>query len=296
MITYPDPESLRQFFCESPPQVSFEFFPPKTKQGEDNLWRTIVRLEPLQPQFVGVTYGAGGSRSKKTVEIASYIQNSLCIPALAHMTCVGSKKEDIDRVADSLKQSKPFGPWHPENWQTYYHIENWRQLQARPYLWSTFIWNMFDFAVSRRREGYDMGRNDKGLVTYDRKIRKDAFYFYKANWNRTEPFVHIVDKRHEVRNRPIQTIRVFSNQRDVELFVNGQSQGLHTNDSLGRFVWEKVQLRPGENTIEAVEPMHQTRDRAVIVIREELLLPSSSLSGGTSRSTSTTRLRPSYRQ
>ena len=202
----------------------------------------------------------------------------------------------IYQWADSLARPDYAGPWHPEQWQTWFHETYWSVIAANPSFWGTFVWTMFDYGAAHRTDGARPGIADYGVVTFDRSVRKDAFYFYKANWNRTEPFVHIVDKRHEVRNRPIQTIRVFSNQRDVELFVNGQSQGLHTNDSLGRFVWEKVQLRPGENTIEAVEPMHQTRDRAVIVIREELLLPSSSLSGGTSRSTSTTRLRPSYRQ
>lgn len=85
--------------------LSFEVFPPKKEEEFENAQSVLNSLAQLRPDFISVTYGAGGSRSKKTVEIASYIQNTLCIPALAHMTCVGSKKEDIDRVADSLKQS-----------------------------------------------------------------------------------------------------------------------------------------------------------------------------------------------
>ena len=82
--------------------------------------------------------------------------------------------------ADTLERPTAGGPWHPENWQTYYHIENWRQLKARPYLWCNFVWCMFDFSAAGRREGSDPGRNDKGLVTCDRRVKKDAFYFYKA--------------------------------------------------------------------------------------------------------------------
>ena len=85
--------------------LSFEVFPPKKEEEFENAQSVLNSLAQLRPDFISVTYGAGGSRSKKTVEIASYIQNTLCIPALAHMTCVGSKKEDIDRVTDSLKQS-----------------------------------------------------------------------------------------------------------------------------------------------------------------------------------------------
>jgi len=155
----------------------------------------------------------------------------------------------VFQQTDSLKQSKPFGPWHPENWQTYYHIENWRQLQARPYLWSTFIWNMFDFAVSRRREGYDMGRNDKGLVTYDRKIRKDAFYFYKANWNTEERFVYLVGKRAVERTQPVTTIQAFSNCGPAELWLNGESLGKATPDEVKVMEWKDVRLREGENRL-----------------------------------------------
>lgn len=83
--------------------LSFEVFPPKKDDEFANAHLVLDRLAALKPDFISVTYGAGGSKSKKTVEIASYIQNQLHIPALAHITCVGSKKEDIDRVAGELK-------------------------------------------------------------------------------------------------------------------------------------------------------------------------------------------------
>ena len=126
-------------------------------------------------------------------------------------------------------------------------------------------------------------------------MRKDAFYFYKANWNTAEAFVHIADKRREVWNGPRGTLRVFSNQKDVELFVNGVSQGLRTNDGLGRFVWEKAPLRQGENTVEAVDPMTGARDRATILVREQVSLPEPSLPGGTGRGAAGNRSRSGNR-
>lgn len=83
--------------------LSFEVFPPKKDDGFENVYAVLNQLAQLDPDFISVTYGAGGSNSKKTVEIASYIQNTLHIPAIAHMTCVGSKKEDILRLIEALK-------------------------------------------------------------------------------------------------------------------------------------------------------------------------------------------------
>ena len=108
---------------------------------------------------------------------------------------------------------------------------------------------MFDFAVSRRREGYDMGRNDKGLVTYDRKIRKDAFYFYKANWNTEDRFVYLVGKRAVERTQPVTTIQAFSNCGPAELWLNGESLGKATPDEVKVMEWKDVRLREGENRL-----------------------------------------------
>ena len=155
----------------------------------------------------------------------------------------------VFQQTDTLKQPQPGGQWHPENWQTYYHIENWRQLQARPYLWCTFIWNMFDFSAAGRREGLDMGRNDKGLVTYDRKIKKDAFYFYKANWNTTDKFVYLVGRRAVDRTQPVTTVQAFSNCGPAELWLNGESLGKAVPDEVKVLEWTNVRLRKGENRL-----------------------------------------------
>jgi beta-galactosidase len=112
------------------------------------------------------------------------------------------------------------GHWHPEEWQSTVHEAAWRAMQQRPWLWGTFIWNMFDFASDARNEGDTPGMNDKGLVTADRKIRKDAFYFYKANWS-NEPFVHICEQRWNPRPAGQTQIKVYSNCQSVRLFLSG---------------------------------------------------------------------------
>lgn len=93
---------IQDIFTNKKPSISFEVFPPKKDDEFDSVYATLDKLSALKPDFISVTYGAGGSRSKKTTEIASYIQNTLHIDALAHMTCVGNKKEDIDAVCAQL--------------------------------------------------------------------------------------------------------------------------------------------------------------------------------------------------
>ncbi len=113
---------------------------------------------------------------------------------------------------------------YTEEYQAYYHEEMIKTISARKYLWATFVWNMFDFAADARCEGGEAGMNHKGLVTFDRKYKKDAFYAYKA-WLSDEPFVHIAGKRYEKRNESETEICVYSNLSEVELFVNGKSVG-----------------------------------------------------------------------
>ncbi len=153
---------------------------------------------------------------------------------------------------DSLVKTVPTSWWHPENWQTYYHIENWKTISSRPYVWGSFVWNMFDFGAAHRTEGDRPGINDKGLVTFDRKVRKDAFYFYKANWNGEEPMLYLTGKRNTARTQRLQTIIAFTNLSGAELFVNGKSYGKATPDSYAILEWKNVELQPGENEIKVV--------------------------------------------
>ena len=113
---------------------------------------------------------------------------------------------------------------YTEEYQAYYHEELIKQLYSRQYLWATYVWNMFDFGADARGEGGENGLNHKGLVTIDRKYKKDAFYAYKA-WLSDEPFVHICGKRYINRVEDVTKITVYSNLPTVELYVNGKSIG-----------------------------------------------------------------------
>lgn len=113
---------------------------------------------------------------------------------------------------------------YTEEYQAYYHEELIKQLYTRPYLWATHVWNMFDFGADARNEGGENGQNHKGLVTFDRKYKKDSFYAYKA-WLSEDPFVHICGKRYVDRVEDTTKITVYSNLAEVELFANGKSLG-----------------------------------------------------------------------
>ena len=113
---------------------------------------------------------------------------------------------------------------YTEEYQAYYHEELIKQLFSRKYIWATHVWNMFDFGADARAEGGENGQNHKGLVTMDRKYKKDAFYAYKA-WLSDEPFVHLSGKRYVDRVEDVTKVTVYSNQPEVELFVNGESIG-----------------------------------------------------------------------
>ena len=118
--------------------------------------------------------------------------------------------------------SNPMQGDYTEEYQAYYHEELIKQFFSRKYLWATHVWNMFDFGADARCEGGENGQNHKGLVTIDRKYKKDAFYAYKA-WLSDEPFVHICGKRYVDRVEDTTRVTVYSNQPSVELFVNGES-------------------------------------------------------------------------
>ena len=150
---------------------------------------------------------------------------------------------------DSLVQTSPGSWWHPENWQTEYHIQNWKIISERPYVWGRFVWNMFDFGAAHRTEGDRPGINDKGLVTHDRKVKKDAFYFYKANWN-PEPMVYIAGHRSVNRVKPVTEVQIFSNCAEVTLKVNGQIIKKMQPDGVKVCIFKDIRLKKGENNIE----------------------------------------------
>lgn len=126
---------------------------------------------------------------------------------------------------------------YTEEYQAYYHEELIKQIAVRPYLWATHVWNMFDFAADARAEGGENGMNHKGLVTFDRKYKKDSFYAYQA-WLSDKPMLHICSKRYVDRVEDNVKIKVYSNQDEVELFVNGESVGVQKKGEFPFFTFE----------------------------------------------------------
>ena len=154
--------------------------------------------------------------------------------------------------------STPLQGDYSEEYQAYYHEELIKQLFTRKYMWATHVWNMFDFGADARSEGGENGQNHKGLVTFDRKYKKDSFYAYKA-WLSDDPFVHLCGKRYIDRVEDVTKVTVYSNQPEVELFANGVSLGKKTaGDHFFRFDVPNI----GETKLVAVAG--DCRDESVI--------------------------------
>jgi len=162
-----------------------------------------------------------------------------------------------------LHTSKPEQGDYSEEYQALYHEHMIKTINDRPYLWATHVWNMFDFAADARDEGGTKGRNNKGLVTYDRKIRKDSFYLYKSYWN-DSPMLHITSKRYLKRENKEQTIKVYSNNKSVSLFVNGKFIVTQEADHVFNF---KVTLRNGINFIKVGS--EGLTDHSIIIITKK---------------------------
>ena len=148
----------------------------------------------------------------------------------------------------NLHSSHPRRNDHTEEYQAKYHEFMLKCFQRHPYMWANHVWNMFDFAADARDQGGEPGMNHKGLVTFDRKIKKDSFYLYKAWWSK-EKFVHIASKRYAERPDAVTTIKVYSTEKTVKLLVNGSVVGEQTSDE--HVFTFKVPLE-GEIKVEAV--------------------------------------------
>jgi beta-galactosidase len=148
---------------------------------------------------------------------------------------------------------------YSEEYHALCHEKIWKIFETRPFLWSTYVWNMFDFGANIRDEGGVKGRNNKGLVTYDRKIKKDAFYMYKAHWS-DEKFVHITSKRFVDRADESINLKIYSNCQQVTLYANGKElDSIVSDDKV--FIFENIFLQEGMNAVRAVG----RQDGAVLV-------------------------------
>ena len=148
----------------------------------------------------------------------------------------------------NLHSPKPRRGDHTEDYQAEYHEYMLRCFERRKWMWATHVWNMFDFAADARDQGGEPGMNHKGLVTFDRKTKKDSFYLYKAWWSK-DPFVYIAGRRYVDRTESTTTVKIYTNQPGVTLYANGQKVGEKSgNDKVFRF---ELPLS-GEVTLKAV--------------------------------------------
>lgn len=144
------------------------------------------------------------------------------------------------------------GTWHPEEYQNRMNEEALEYINTHDELWGTYYWVMFDFAVDSRNEGSQPALNDKGLVTADRKTKKDSFYLYKANWNKKDLFSYITSRRWTKRETSETYVKVYSNCDEVELFLNDKSLGKMQKKGNGVFLMEDVPLAVGDVNIKTV--------------------------------------------
>ncbi len=147
----------------------------------------------------------------------------------------------------NLHSSHPRRGDNTEEYQAKYHEIMIDSINKRPYLWATHVWNMFDFAADARNQGGEPGMNHKGLVTFDRKIKKDSFYVYKAYWSE-EPFIHLCSKRFVNRTGKTTEVKVYTNQKEVSLYQNGKLIETKKGDKIFKF---KIRMEK-ENDIEVV--------------------------------------------
>jgi len=153
-----------------------------------------------------------------------------------------------ENVGDS---GDPSGQFWPETFQTKFHEVQWGIIEKHPYLVASYVWNMFDFSVPSANGGGVPARNMKGLVTYDRKIKKDAFYWYKANWSQ-EPVLYISGRRNTDRVEAVTTVKVFANTSNVTLYLNDKKAGeAETGTTKHDFVFKNVHLVKGVNQLRA---------------------------------------------
>ena len=155
----------------------------------------------------------------------------------------------VDQHGDPLRRVQPGEASYPEEYQASLHAGAFRALKDHPKVWGVYPWVMFDLAADRRHEADRHGLNNKGLVTYDRKTAKDAFFLYKANWN-PEPELHLVGSRLTETTNAVMNVLAFSNVGDVTLTVNGRAVGTVTPDGVKSCLWRDVPLVMGANRIE----------------------------------------------
>ena len=202
-----------------PDALGFNFYPGWYRGEACEMRETIDAALALTPRkTIGVTeYGAGGN---------------------------------VDCHESAEVRNAPLAPFHSEEYQAWVHHFNYEDIKADPRVWGSYVWLMFDFGADSRREGSRFGLNDKGLVGFDHATRKDAFFFYKANWT-DAPLLHLAGKRMtETTNSTVKVMAFWNGPGDVSLKVNGVSRGSLAADSVKTAIWDGIVLSQGRNEIE----------------------------------------------
>ena len=148
-------------------------------------------------------------------------------------TVIGLTEYGADSVIN-IQSPKPVKGDYSESYQAIYHEHMLEMFAKRPYLWGTYCWNMFEFAAAGRDEAGDPGKNHKGLITFDRKLKKDAYYIYKAWWTK-EPFVHLCGKRYHDRVEELTEIKVYSNQKKIVLYIDDKETATLTGEHIFKY-------------------------------------------------------------
>lgn len=146
--------------------------------------------------------------------------------------CIGFSEYGAD-ANPQYHSTQPEKGDYTESYQCVYHEHMLKMIEERPWIWATHVWNLFDFGADGREEGGKPGQNQKGLVTIDRKTKKDSFYLYKAAWNKKEPFVHLCGGRYVHRTEDVTEVKVYSNQPEVTLYMDGRL----VDTQIGKYVF-----------------------------------------------------------
>lgn len=162
----------------------------------------------------------------------------------------GNMDQSSETLPDPARINPINGQFYPENYQTETHIRQWAIIEKHPYILASYLWNTFEFAVPLWNRGGVNARNLKGLVSFDRKRRKDAFYWYKANWN-PEPMLYLANRRDSIRTQATTRVQVFTNLKNVQLRVNGRAVPGRNGVNDRHRVFENIVLKKGVNKIEA---------------------------------------------
>ena len=195
-----------------------------------------------------------GWYEKKIQDIVPWIENlETKYPGMKFMLSEYGADANIAHQTEYLGESLNWGkPYYPETFQTKLHEYQWSVIARHPYIVASYLWNMFDFGVPMSDRGGVPARNMKGLITIDRKVKKDAYYFYKANWSE-EPVVHITQRRLKEREKQVTDVTVYSNVGEPELYLNGEKiNGVKKGYTDIHYIFSGVKLRQGDNTLKTV--------------------------------------------